>query len=590
MEFILPKYQEQKAELFTSFNALWAILMDIRRDTNNRTKLCIIDALDKCEHESQDILLTQINQTFKECRLKNSPSSIHIMITSRPYPEISRYLGRFYGKDLASYQKIKEDLQIFIREKTKELSQINEYPEKVTKKVSQILEEKSEGTFLWVGIACGKLRSIQSRDAVKTLQNLPMGLHSLYQKLLDTALKQGGEDNKTILQILSFVSILLRPLSVVELYEACRLYPNKDMEVRLKFTREDIDTCQLMIIVQDGIVQLLHKLVKDFLLNTQHGALISDLKAHANLANQCISHFLYHSKSEGYLRDKKFKPSFLEYAIHYWPDHIALAQNEFNVKVKHEKFFLVESDKRESWLAGYIKWGYSPYISKGFSIFHVAAKWGIPRLVQFALTNREDIPEKEALSATGKEAQFDDAEFEADNGVTPLEQAAIAGQAVAMATLLDKGASNMVIRRRVLLAAVESQKNGKDILTILLDRRGDQIPITKDVVEGAARNWNSGKDMMALLLDQRGDQIPITEDVVEAAAWNEGHGKDIMELLLDRRGDQVPITEDVVKAAAWNEGHGKDTMELLLDRRGDQVLITEDVVRRQQGMGDMEKI
>lgn len=54
------------------------------------------------------------------------------------------------------------------------------YPKSIAQEVSQILEEKADGTFLWVGIACGELGLVQSRNAVKTLQDLPRGLHSLY--------------------------------------------------------------------------------------------------------------------------------------------------------------------------------------------------------------------------------------------------------------------------------------------------------------------------------------------------------------------------------------------------------------------------
>lgn len=272
----------------------------------------------------------------------------------------------------------------------------------------------------------------------------------------------------------------------------------------------------------------------------------------------------------GYQDDKEAKSVFLKYAIRYWPYHVALAQNTFNAKVEHKKFFRVKSDKRENWLAVYKQQVRYSDISKGFSIFHVAAKWGIPRLVQFALTNREDISAKE------KEVKFNDAEFETDDGVTPLEEAAIAGQAKVMATFLDKGVSNMIIRGSVSLAAAKNKKKGKEIMTLLLDRCGNQIYITKDLVKAAVRYGS--RDMLTLLLDRWGDQIPITEDIVEAAAENKEHGMGIMELLLDRLGDQTPITENMVAAAAMNQNSGKDVLELLFKRRRDQALATKLIV------------
>ncbi|KAH6867502.1 hypothetical protein B0T10DRAFT_467824 [Thelonectria olida] len=55
--------------------------------------------------------------------------------------------------------------------------------------VSNILREKAKGTLLWVGLACNELEDIPSINAVRVLQDMPKGLHSLYKRLLDTALK-----------------------------------------------------------------------------------------------------------------------------------------------------------------------------------------------------------------------------------------------------------------------------------------------------------------------------------------------------------------------------------------------------------------
>ena len=554
MKFLLSRYEdreEQKAKLFTSFDALWATLIEIGHDTASGEKYCIIDALDECDRESQHILLTQISQTFSKHNSENSHPSIHILITSRPYPEIAQHLTGFNRKDLASYQKIKLDLQVFIGEKVKELSEKKNYSEKVTLEVSQILEEKAEGTFMWVGIACGELADVRCRDAVKKLRNLPRGLHSLYQELLDTALKNGDEDNGTIIQMLSFVAVSRRPLSVAELSEACQLYHDEDEESRVRFTQEDIEMCRLMIIVQDGIVRLLHKSVRDFLVDSRGGSPINDLKAHAMLANRCISHVLYNCPSVKDIGNRKLEKVFLEYAVLNWPEHAALARTEFFVIREHESFFQLESYEREQWLTMYNSTTYSfSRIPKGFSIFHVAAKWGIPCLVHFGLTNMTKITEPSNSCASSK--GFDNADFKTENGVTPLEEAVRAGQIDVTAIFLEKIMPGMVIDLKVLLAAA-SIENAKEMMALLLDRRGDQIQITEDVVKAAASNWGNGKEVMALLLDRRGDQIQITEDVVKAAASNYGNGKEVMALLLDRRGDQIQITEDVVKAAASNQ-------------------------------------
>ncbi|KAN0071991.1 Pfs, NACHT, and ankyrin domain protein, partial [Elaphomyces granulatus] len=488
MKFLLSRYERQKEKLFTSFDALWATLIEMGDDIASGEKYCIIDALDECDRESQQILLTQIAQSFSKHDSNGWHPSIHILITGRPYPEIREHLTEFNCKDLASYQKVKKDLQVFIREKVKELRQKKTYTEKVALEVSQILEEKAEGTFMWVGIACGELGNVRSRDAVKTLRNLPRGLHSLYRELLDTALKHDERDNQTIIQMLSFVAISRRPLSVAELSEACQLYRDEDEENRLRFTQEDIEMCRLMIIVQDGIVRLLHKSVRDFLVGYKK---INDLKAHATLANRCISHVLQSCRSmkdmENWGRENVFlnfaRNVFLHYAVLHWPDHAAFARTEFFVTREHECFFQLESDEREKWLKMYNSTGGYSRIPKDFSIFHVAAKWGISCLVHFGLANMTKMAEPSNPCPSSK--GFDNADFMTRRGGTPLEVAVEAGQIDVIAVFLEKAMPGTIIHYGVPIAEALVE-NAKEMMELLLDQGGDQIKITEDMVKAAA--------------------------------------------------------------------------------------------------------
>jgi hypothetical protein len=104
LNYLLPKYNERKAKLFTSFDALWTIFMNFATDKATGRKYCIIDALDECEPDSQVTLLTQLQQTFGHHSSDDPVSNIRILITSRPYPEIDECLRQFVSKDLASFK------------------------------------------------------------------------------------------------------------------------------------------------------------------------------------------------------------------------------------------------------------------------------------------------------------------------------------------------------------------------------------------------------------------------------------------------------------------------------------------------------
>ncbi|GIC84360.1 uncharacterized protein Aud_000176 [Aspergillus udagawae] len=230
MKYLHPKYTERKAKLFTSFDALWSVLMDMGQDPSISGTYCIVDALDECEPDDQWIILHEIDRTFSNSKPQQSSSNaMHFLITSRPYPEIRRYLSSFSHRDLSAYPAVTTDLKTMIQERVAWLSRQNNYPRPLMTEISQILEQRAEGTFLWVGIACGELRRVQARKAVKTLQHLPKGLYFLYQKLFDTAITQSDEDDKPlILKLVRFVAIAQRPFTIPELFEACELHPDDD--------------------------------------------------------------------------------------------------------------------------------------------------------------------------------------------------------------------------------------------------------------------------------------------------------------------------------------------------------------------------
>jgi hypothetical protein len=136
LEYVLPKHLERGAKVFESFEALWTIFTNIGADKNTGRKYCIIDALDECDPESQEMLLGQLNETFGQHSSSDLLSNIRILITSRPYREIRESLEPFAKKDLAS----------FIDEKVEDLKKRKQYTNSVKDQVTRILRDKAGGT------------------------------------------------------------------------------------------------------------------------------------------------------------------------------------------------------------------------------------------------------------------------------------------------------------------------------------------------------------------------------------------------------------------------------------------------------------
>ncbi|KAK1987963.1 hypothetical protein LZ30DRAFT_700989 [Colletotrichum cereale] len=405
-----------------------------------------------------------------------------MLVTSRPYPEIRQHMGEFTNRDLGSYSKAKQDIERCIEERAANLARTKHYTAKVQTQVSDILREKADGTLLWVGLACKELEDVPSKDAVRLLESIPRGLTHLYKRLFDTAFEEStGVDG--LRRILNCVAVCVRPLSVLELSEACELHLDEDDEqTRIQFTRDQIESCRLMVVIQEEKVLLLHQSVKDFLVGAEAGHFMDDLQTHANLAHRCVDLLI-----RSFHDTKSSTTDFLSYAIKEWPNHGHLAQSKFEIEVSQAEFFAIRSECREGWLNLYREAHRKEGIPERASIFHVAARWGIPALVQY-VSGGGNFDAGEILSLV---------DCKSAAGTTAMEEAA------------------------------KSEFLG--VMPLLLDLKGQ---VSAQVVRTAAGNWKNGKEIMALLLDWRGDQITITEEVVTAAAGNR-NGKGIMTLLLD---------------------------------------------------------
>ncbi|KAI9035505.1 uncharacterized protein KD926_003433 [Aspergillus affinis] len=585
IEMLWAKYEEKGEAVFSSFDSLWSVLMSIGADAASGDKYCIIDALDECEPKSQDMLLAQLNQTFLSPNRANGHLRLHILITSRPYPEIGRHLSRFRNQDLSRYPRLAADLKIFVQSKVAELHDKNRYSEKVTAQVSEIIEDKAEGTFLWVGIACVELASVRSRNAVQTLQRLPRGLHALYQNLLETAFtRDGGEEHQTILQIMGVVAITQQPLSVAELAVACNLYPDEDRESRLNFTREDIELCRLMVIVQDGIVRLLHKSVRDFLLRRGEdgGQLIDHLRAHARLAYRCLDIWLEnHDCLPPWGESRHPEDGFLQYASQYWGVHAHHAQSEFQLLKRHESFFCTESKARTAWATwgGDINAEFAS--SEQISALHVAAAFGIVGLVKFALDQIQH--GRTFFQWLMPQSRFDDNLFAGRDLPSPLQLAARRGHVEVMKLLLNNKVSRMTIRADVVEEAAQHEEHGEQMVAILLAQGGSEVEIDQTVLEAAARNQSHGRSILSMLLDRDPGisispnlQVGVTKKpVVTGLAMSR-----LTELYAGgtRRPRQLMVNEVIIHAVIRNQGNGSSIMAMLLDRLGDKMQLDDFMV------------
>lgn len=599
------KHDIQGDKLFSSFDALWDLLMEIGQEHAGEI-YCIIDALDECDSTAQETLLTQISDSFLS---RSNTPGVHILITSRPYEEIRSYLDDFPSHDLGAYDKVQGDLEVIIHQKVNQLARKKNYPKSLKDRAIAILKQKAEGTFLWVGIACDELMRVRLRDVVKTLQELPRSLDSLYRSLLDRAIEQNEDNQDTIIRILGFVATARRPLTILELLEACQLYTDMGLEERLAYIHEDITMCRLLIVVQGSIVSLLHKSLKDFLTSSEHHhhRVVDERNAHASFAHSCIDRLLEASRTGGELQvsdaahSVAHTASFLQYSAENWPVHAHLAKDRFTILDRHRAFFEFRSEIREQWLE-YIRFprrrsNYAkvPY---NMSIYHIAARWGVPCLIHYALP-RLDGSSAEPTMQRGKNHNVN-ALF--SGGRTPLEESALAGHADVFQLLLEQTHGRIMKEAAVAQAAIGNKQAGRQMIELLLDREECEIQITQALVIQAVRNGSM--ETVEFLVQRLGGKLFVTDNEIRELARNRQIGAAVLDLffnrlvipsqlpenvletvamhgnaalvtiLLDRLGSGLSPSSSVASAAVSNVEYGLEMLKLLLGRFGERLPIT----------------
>ncbi|KAK5309055.1 hypothetical protein LTR93_012273, partial [Exophiala xenobiotica] len=190
-------------------------------EVSSRTFI-LVDALDECTSGTErEQLLNLIVEHAKSSKTK-------WLLSSRHDTDIKKVLineGRMLSLEL-NEKHISQAVRAFVEQKSNELAKINKYSSELNDKVKEQLIAKSDSTFLWVALACKRLRKVPSRKALSTLQDLPPGLPDLYARMMDQVFQnEDDEDRNCCFRILRSVTLTFRPLSKEELIAIAELPP-----------------------------------------------------------------------------------------------------------------------------------------------------------------------------------------------------------------------------------------------------------------------------------------------------------------------------------------------------------------------------
>ncbi|KAL3495899.1 purine and uridine phosphorylase [Aspergillus germanicus] len=333
IRFLMTKYSVRKETLFTSFDALWSALLAKTKDSGEI--YYIINAVDECTPDSQETLLSQLAETFHENIGGSDDFGIHILITSRPYEEFGRHLRQFYHHNLSSFPSLKHDVDLLIEKNVDELSRRNKYPQFIRQEVASILKDKADGHH--------------------------------------------PDEYDATIRVLEAVAVALHPLTIPELSQFAQLDPDRDEDVRYAFTRDHINMCRLLIVVE-------------FLLRGDQ-RVGEEMAAHADAAYRCLDLVIDSFRGFKVYEYIWEDHSFLSYAAKNWSQHAFLAKDAFHVLLRHATFFDPKSQVRDAWQT------FNNYLIKSreklwvrpkhHSLSELASQWGILPVASYILKSLE---------------------------------------------------------------------------------------------------------------------------------------------------------------------------------------------------------
>ncbi|KAI9781442.1 MAG: hypothetical protein M1839_006036 [Geoglossum umbratile] len=465
-------------------------------------------------------------------------------------------IGDTSGEEIGQNQS----LVLYIEEKVADLLAERAYPEPLRSSMTAGLQNRGDGTFLWVDLAIEEVKKYESQHVEKVLEHLPPSVNEMYCRTLQRVPPQLVG---LVVAILRWVVSARRPLFLEELAVALGLMNFNAFDI-IDITRQGIAACDTMMKVQeDSAVQITHTSVKDLLI-AKSGLLwdnpgLSRFHVNVEEVDGEIASLCLHYLEQGCLKDGPVSPmdnpdrfrqratqyALLPYAAQFWPDHLRSASRpQINLS---STFFIRKSDIRKNWWLTYYPatTGKAKLLApRDFNTLHMAAYLNIPCIANQLLQRGE------------LRSRLDNRD---SHGATPLSYAAEMGNMAMFVFLLQQGAKQDGLGESIFELAV--RKGQGEIAEYLLDL-GHNInaparEVTVIEAMGMATRWLPGVLNEGVQLDSDKWKLLIRDIGERGTALHSaclfGHVS-VVEMLLRRNANVHAATTKqwtALHGAAW---------------------------------------
>jgi hypothetical protein len=322
---------------------LWGILNNMVRKCKCDQLYIVVDALDECQVSGLQELLELL------ARDGLSWSKVKWLLTSRPKHEVEHIVfpgdrGREQlNLDLES-DNLTQAVTAFITNRVEALARRRRYDAVLKHALCEQLVRKAEATFLWASLVCKQLENASREDSLTTIDNLPLGLHDLYDKSFRELGRGEPRLVRLRMRLLKAMLLTFRPLQIDELHGIL----NED---NTEVTERNIDLCAYFIRRRKDesgsteAIEFQHQSARDFLAGIRIGdeAAVNTFVryGHAEIAVSMLSFLNQHLKvnilglarpmsaeeNENALAEARSSSSLshFRYAAVFWAQHLCNA-------------------------------------------------------------------------------------------------------------------------------------------------------------------------------------------------------------------------------------------------------------------------
>ncbi|KAF2736565.1 hypothetical protein EJ04DRAFT_157950 [Polyplosphaeria fusca] len=329
------KHDQTGKALFEDANA-WVVLCEIFTNILHDPSSCnmyfFVDALDECVQDLDKLLAFLVQMSALSPRVK-------WVLTSRNYTNIEQRLQLNDSGTRLSLELKENAVQVsyavdaYIDHRLIELEQI-QYDQLLQSSIREKMQQKANGTFLWVSLVMKELKNALSWEILQVLEEVPTELKGVYWRMMDHIKQLKRRNPDLCRQVLSTVVTTYRPLHLQELCVLADL-PDQGPNAQ-ELTTIIVKMCGSFLTLREDNVYIIHQSARDFLLDeaaqsvfpSGTGEVHQDIFYRSiQVMSRSLQRDIYQLDALGYPVEQvqQLEPdplAALRYSCIYWIDHL----------------------------------------------------------------------------------------------------------------------------------------------------------------------------------------------------------------------------------------------------------------------------